>query len=196
MLIDALRQCGADILGITDPDSSLVGKTLMSLSILGADETILAYSPQKVLLVNALGSVKNTNTRARLYETWKAKGYTFAKVIHPSAVIAADVQLSEGVQVLAGAIINPGTTIGENTLINTASVIEHECRIGKHVHVAGARVAGQVQIADYCHVGIGSTLIQNITLAEHCLIAAGAVVVTSCPAGAVMMGVPARDRRA
>ncbi len=195
VLIDALGQYGHKVLGITDPDPGLWGKTLMDVPILGNDDKILDYSPKEVLLVNALGSVGSIKARASLYETWKAKGYSFATVIHPKAILAPDVELAEGVQVLAGAIINAGTVIGHNTIVNTASVIEHDGMIGKHVHIAGARIAGQVHIADYCHIGIGSTIIQNLTIGENCLIAAGAVVVTSCKAASLMMGVPARNRR-
>ena len=195
VLLDALTQHGHRVLGITDPDPYLKGQTLIGVPVLGNDDMILKYFPQEVLLVNALGSVGSTRARASLYDTWKAKGYGFATVIHPKAILAPDVQLAEGVQVLAGAIINTGTVVGENTIINTASVIEHDCAIGKHVHIAGARIAGQAHIGDYCHIGIGSTIIQNLSIGENCLIAAGAVVVTSCKAGSLMMGVPARNRR-
>ena len=193
VLIDALQQSGNTILGMTDPNA-LEGQNLMGMPILGDDNRILEYSPSNILLVNTLGSVRDTQARRKLFDLWKAKGYSFAQVIHPKAILAPDVLLAEGVQVLAGAIINTGTTVGQNTIINTGSIIEHDCVIGAHVHIApGSRVAGQVHICDQTHVGIGSTIIQNLTVGEYCLIAAGAVVVTSCKAGAIMMGVPARQ---
>jgi len=51
-------------------------------------------------------------------------------VIHPRAVISP-APPAEGAQVLAGAVINPGVTIGENCLINTGAVIDHDCAIGR-----------------------------------------------------------------
>jgi sugar O-acyltransferase (sialic acid O-acetyltransferase NeuD family) len=193
VLIDALQQGGSTILGITDPDSRLWGKNLMDAPILGDDSKILEYSPHEVLLVNTLGSTRDTKARQKLFESWKAKNYTFAQVIHPKTILAPEVTLAEGVQVLAGAIINTGTSIAQNTIINTGAIVEHDCMIGAHVHIApGSRVAGQVHIKDSTHVGIGSTIIQNLIIGEHCLIAAGAVVVTSCKAGSIMMGVPAK----
>ena len=60
VLMDALAQHGYRVLGITDPDADLWGKTLIGIPILGNDDKILEYSPQEVLLVNALGSVSNT----------------------------------------------------------------------------------------------------------------------------------------
>jgi sugar O-acyltransferase (sialic acid O-acetyltransferase NeuD family) len=167
----------------------------MGISVLGNDDKILDYSPQDVLLVNGLGSVKNTAARRKLYDTWKAKGYGFATIIHPRAILAPDLKLAEGVQVLAGAIVNTGTQIGENS-INTGSILEHDCTVGSHVHIApGSRIAGNVTIGNGSHIGIGSTIIQNLTIGENCLIAAGAVVVTSCQDNLVMMGVPAKAYR-
>jgi sugar O-acyltransferase (sialic acid O-acetyltransferase NeuD family) len=193
VLIDALQQSGRSMVGITDPYSALWGTSLMGVPILGHDDKILEYSPQEILLVNTLGSVKDTSARRRLFETWKAKGYTFAQVIHPRAICAPDVVLAEGVQVLAGAIINTASRIGQNTIVNTGAIVEHDCVIGAHIHIApGARIAGQVTIGDHTHVGIGSTIIQNLTIGENCLIAAGAVVVKSVKAGSVLMGVPAK----
>jgi UDP-perosamine 4-acetyltransferase len=195
VLIDVLSQSSSRILGITDPDSKLWGHNLMGVPILGNDDKIVDYSPQDVVLVNALGSVSTTKARAKLYDFFKAKGYGFETVIHPKAIIAPHVGLAEGVQVLAGAIINTGVSIGVNTIVNTGAVVEHDCLIGSHVHIAtGSRLAGNVNVGNGTHIGIGSTIIQNLTLGENCLIAAGAVVVTSCKAGAVMMGVPAKHR--
>jgi sugar O-acyltransferase (sialic acid O-acetyltransferase NeuD family) len=191
VLIDALQQLKSPILGITDPRSEI--QMLMGIPVLGDDDKILDYSPQDVLLVNTLGSIKNTGARRKLYDTWKTKGYHFATVVHPKAILAPDVQLAEGVQVLAGAIINTGTQIGKNSIINTGSILEHDCNIGSHIHIApGVRIAGQVHIGDNSHIGIGSTIIQNLTIGENCLIAAGAVVVTSCQDNLLMMGVPAK----
>jgi UDP-perosamine 4-acetyltransferase len=195
VLIDALQQLKSPILGITDPHLE-VGQKVMDVPVLGNDDKILSYSPQEVFLVNTLGSIRDTKARRRLYDLWKARGYGFASLIHPKAILAPDVKLAEGVQVLAGAIVNTGTEVGENTILNTGSILEHDCSVGSHVHVGpGSRVAGQVRIGSGSHIGIGSTIIQNLTIGENCLIAAGAVVVTSCEDNRVMMGVPARYRK-
>jgi sugar O-acyltransferase (sialic acid O-acetyltransferase NeuD family) len=165
----------------------------MDVDILGPDEKIFNIHPERILLVNALGSTKSTKARQKLFETWRGNGYSFASVIHPSAVVASSVTLAEGVQILAGAILNPNTTIGANTIVNTGAILEHDCTVSDHVHLApGVRVAGKVSIGRHTHVGIGSTIIQGLTIGESCLIAAGAVVIRSVPAHSVVMGVPGK----
>jgi sugar O-acyltransferase (sialic acid O-acetyltransferase NeuD family) len=194
VLIDTLQLLDTDIMGITDPDKTLWGQTLMDVDILGSDEKIFDIHPERISLVNALGSTQSTKARQKLFETWQQRGYTFASVVHPKAVVARSVTLAEGVQVLAGAIINPQTTLGANSIVNTGAVLEHDCIIGEHVHLSpGVRIAGNVTIGQGTHVGIGSTVIQGLTIGKNCLIAAGAVVIHRVPDNAVVMGVPGKS---
>jgi sugar O-acyltransferase (sialic acid O-acetyltransferase NeuD family) len=193
VLIDALRQSTINIIGITDPNKTLWGQEFMGVEIIGHDDKLLDIHPDRVQLVNGLGSIKNTSARQKLFETWHNQGYSFASVIHPKAILASSVNLGEGVQILAGAIINPQTSVGANSLVNTGAILEHDCIIGDHVHLApGVRIAGQVTIGHGTHVGIGSTVIQGVTIGDGCFVAAGAVVVKSITAGKTVMGVPAR----
>jgi sugar O-acyltransferase (sialic acid O-acetyltransferase NeuD family) len=197
VLVDALQQLGIEMIGLTDPNPTLWGQEFMGVEIIGNDDKLLTIHPDRILLVNGLGSVSSTRARRNLFETWHGKGYSFASVVHPKAIVASSADLAEGVQVLAGAIVNPNVRVGENTIINTGAIVEHDCIIGNHVHIApGVRLAGQVRVSDGAHLGIGSTILQNLTLGDDCLIAGGAVVVTSVAAGQTVMGIPAKPVRA
>jgi UDP-perosamine 4-acetyltransferase len=144
--------------------------------------------------VNGLGSVESTAKRAALFQRFKGKGYRFATVVHPSAVVAGDVVLEEGVQVMAGAVIQPGTRVGENTIVNTGAIVDHDCALASHVHVApGAVLSGGVSIGEGTHVGTGAKIIQGVRVGSHSLVAAGAVVVDPVGERARVFGVPARE---
>lgn len=193
VLIDTLQCQSANILGVTDPDPEMHGKDVMGIPIIGDDNSILQYGVNDILLVNGLGIVNHSNRRMQIYDTFKERGYRFTRVIHPSAVISAGAYLAEGVNVMAGAIIQTLATIGVNTIINTMSSIDHECIIGNHCHVApGVTISGGVKIADNVLIGAGATIIQGVKLGIHCVVAAGAVVIRDVPDGATVMGVPAK----
>jgi len=120
---------------------------------------------------------KDKGLRARLFNTFNAKGYRFKTLVDPTAFIAADVELSDGVQVMAGVIIQAGTKIAENTIVNSGAIVEHDCRIGRHVHIApGAVLSGTVDVGDGVHVGTGATIIQGISIGAGSIIGAGSVV--------------------
>jgi sugar O-acyltransferase (sialic acid O-acetyltransferase NeuD family) len=193
VLIDALQQANREIMGITDPDKTRWGQEFMGVDILGDDDKVFNIHPERVELVNGLGSVKSTSARQKLFETWHNNGYSFASVVHPKAILATDIKLVQGVQILAGAIVNPNTMIGANTIVNTGAILEHDCIIGNHVHIApGVRMAGGVRVGDGAHIGIGCTILQNIELGDGCVVGAGAVVLHSIATGETVVGVPAR----
>jgi sugar O-acyltransferase (sialic acid O-acetyltransferase NeuD family) len=193
VLIEALQRSAIPILGITDSDGCKIGSSLLGIPVIGTDEMLREHAPDSILLVNGLGSVRTVVNRMLLYEKFKAMGYRFASVIHPSAVIAGDVDLAEGIHVMARAVLQPGCTVGVNTIINTGVVLDHDCRIGRHVHLApGAILSGGVQVGHNTHVGTGAVIIEGRRIGDSVLIAAGAVVVGDIPSGAKAMGIPAR----
>lgn len=192
VLIEALLAGCVKIAGIVDPDPSLAGRSLLGVMVLGGDDVVLRHAPDEIRLVNGLGSIALPKERKDLFERYAALGFSFATVVHPSAVVASDVELAEGVQVMAGAVIQPGSRLGRNAIVNTRSSVDHDCRIGDHVHLApGVTLSGAVTVGDAAHIGTGATVIQGVTIGGGALIAAGAVVIKDIPAGAVAVGVPA-----
>ena len=193
VLISALLLNNTTLLGITDVDRHRQGDHLLGVPILGSDGLIEEYDPAVILLVNGLGTVKTSDRRKALFDTLKAKGYTFATVVHPAAVIAVEVLLGEGAQILAGAVIQPGCQIGRNTIVNTSASVDYDCLIGDHVHLApGVTLSGEVVVAAGAHIGTGATIIQGVHVGAESLVAAGAVVVDDVPGKSTVMGVPAR----
>jgi UDP-N-acetylglucosamine acyltransferase len=55
--------------------------------------------------------------------------------IHPTAIIAPDVQLEEGVEIGPYAIIGPDVKIGKNTIIGPHTVIDNFTHIGEGCHI-------------------------------------------------------------
>lgn len=194
VLIDALRLSSTPILGIVDAGDEKRGANLSGVPVIGDDNEVLKYRADEIILVNGIGSVKRPERRREVFDRFKSMGYDFANVVHPSAVIASDVVLSEGVQIMAGSIVQPGCVIGANAVINTRASVDHDCSIGDNVHLApGVTISGNVRIGNGSHVGTGSAVIQGITIGENSVIGAGAAVIKDIAGNAVFIGVPARE---
>jgi sugar O-acyltransferase (sialic acid O-acetyltransferase NeuD family) len=193
VLLDALRLQGKTVLGLTDADGTKHGSSVLDAPVLGDDTVLKSHEPQKVLLVNGVGSIKNTTFRQQLFEKYKALGYSFASVIHPSAVIARDVICGEGAQIMAGTVIQPGGRIGDNVIINTNATLDHDCRIGNHVHIAsGACLSGGVIVEEGVHIGAAATLIQLVRIGAFSTVGAASLVLKEVPAKTIVAGVPAK----
>ncbi len=181
VLLDTLSQVSCTILGFTSLclQRNITSDAFFELPLLGTDEQVFSYPPETIYLVNGLGMVPGSGflRRRDIYHKFKHKGYTFANIVHPSAVLAANVTLLEGAQIMAGAVIQTGTVIGENCIINTRTAVDHDVMIGSHVHLApGTTVCGNVTIGDGTFVGAGSTIVQGIEIGANCIIRAGSVI--------------------
>lgn len=194
VVIDALKASGGTILGLTDIDQKTHGKSILGVPVMGADDKVLEHKPDDVALINGVGSIRVSGHRKEIFERFLKAGFAFPIVIHPSAIIGEDVEISEGSQVMAGAVIQPACRIGANCIINTRASIDHDCVIGAHSHIApGAVLGGSVTVGEGVHIGAGATVIQNIEIGAGALVAAGAVVTRNVADGVRVAGVPARE---
>jgi len=138
-------------------------------------------------------AVGNPETRKRLMELYNKRIQPV--LIHPSAVVAKGVELSDGSVVMAGAVINPGAQIGKGVIVNTSSSIDHDCRVGDYCHISvGAHLCGTVTVGDGTWIGAGATVSNNVIICSGCMIGAGAVVVKNIEKQGTYVGVPAKMR--
>jgi acetyltransferase EpsM len=136
--------------------------------------------------------IGNGPTRRALSERILSKGGALATLIHPSAVIAPDVEIGAGTVIMAGALINTGSKIGRFSVVNTGAILDHDNLIMDNVHIS-PRVAqaGSVVIEDDVFIGTGASLIPRVRVGRGAYVAAGAVVTKDVPADSMVAGCPA-----
>lgn len=193
VLIEALCLTGVKIIGIIDP-AFHVGDTLFGgIPVINHDESISKQPPDTIQLVNAVGPEPYSSVHMRLFNDYVKKGYRFASVVHPSAVIASNVVIEAGVQIMAGAVIQPGVVLKENSVVNTRSSVDHDCFIGSHSHIApGVTLSGAVKVGSQTFIGTGTSVIQKISIGQRVLIGAGSVVIHDIQDNMTAHGVPAK----
>ena len=177
VLIDALKILKRKIAGATDINPNKIDSKRLGCQVLGTDDIIFRYSPNKIELVNGVGSIQVDPLRATLFKKFKDRGYTFANIVHPYSYVSSTVILGEGVQILAGAIVQTGSVILTNSIINTNSSVDHDCRIGEHSHISPAvTLCGDVEIGAGSHVGVGAIVVNGVVLKPGSFIKAGSLV--------------------
>jgi UDP-perosamine 4-acetyltransferase len=181
VLVNILRLTGRNIIGLLSTDVE-PGSESCGSSVLGDESAVEQYTPEEIELVNGIGAVPGNTARWEQAYRMRGLGYRFANVVHPSAVIAEDAEIAEGVQVMAGAVIQPGVEVGVDAIINTGVLIDHDCVVGRRCHIApGVVCSGNVQIGNGVHIGVGSSIIQGISIGQDSIVAAGSVVYGDIP---------------
>lgn len=193
VLFQTLNLLGRKVLGYTDPNSP--SNYLKEFEHMGDDSEIDRFHPHDICLVNGIGFSSNINRRKKIYKYFKQKGYYFPPVIHPHAIVATDVKIEEGAQVMVGAIIQPNVTLECNTIVNTKASIDHDTFIGPHSFIApGVTICGNVYIGSESLIGAGSTIIQGVKINNNCTVGAGSVVVRDVVSNEIVLGVPAKTK--
>ena len=132
--------------------------------------------------------------------------------VHPSATIIGQVTIDENSSVWPGAVIRGDInfiSIGKNTNIQDLSIlhVNHRTKddpegspliIGDNVTIGHAVILHGCSIADECLIGMGSIVMDKVTIEKHVLLAAGSLVSSGAllESGHLYMGRPAKKVRA
>ena len=195
VVADALLAAGGRVLGFTDTDARRHGMLLCGLPVLGDDSVLGRFTPGGVQLANGIGGTRAEALRSAVQGALEARGWQFATVQHPSAVVSPFARVSPGAQLLARCVVQAGAEIGAGCIVNTGAVIEHDVRLGEFVPVAcGAVLCGHVQVGAHSHVGAAAVVKQGVTLGARTVVGVGAAVVKNSEGGSTLVGVPALEK--
>lgn len=155
------------------------------LNLIDNDSDVFNLDPNEFNLVNGVGVLPGNNTRVIIQNKIDKYKFSSPKLIHPFSFISDKVELSNNsVQIMAGSVVQTGTKIMDNVIVNTGATIDHDCLIGKNVAISpGARICGGVTLEDNVFIGAGAIIIQGITIKKNSIIGAGAVIIKNVPEG-------------
>ncbi|EAW7551533.1 UDP-N-acetylbacillosamine N-acetyltransferase [Campylobacter coli] len=140
-------------------------------------------------------AIGNNEIRKKLFNQISDSGFKIVNLIHKSAIISQSVDIAEdaGILIMPYVVVNARAKIEKGVILNTSSVIEHECIVGEFSHISvGAKCAGNVKIGKNCFLGINSCVLPNLSLADDSILGGGATLVKSQSEKGVFVGVPAK----
>jgi sugar O-acyltransferase (sialic acid O-acetyltransferase NeuD family) len=143
-------------------------------------------------------AIANSRIREKLANQLAGDG------ILPWALQADNVVIMDEVIIGEGALLSPQVTLTSNIQIgryfhaNLYSYVEHDCVIGDFVTFA-PRVScnGNIVIEDHAYIGTGAVIRQGVpgkplVIGKGAVVGMGAVVTRDVPAGATVVGNPAK----
>jgi len=135
----------------------------------------------------------NNVLRSKTISLLQKNDINLISLIHPKAVLSTDIILGQSCVVLANAVINIGSTVNDGCIINTSATVDHDCHLAKCVHISpGANIAGGVKVGAFSWIGIGSAVIEYISLGINTKTGAGAVITAPTDENALYVGIPAK----
>jgi sugar O-acyltransferase (sialic acid O-acetyltransferase NeuD family) len=191
-----LRSIGITILGFIDDDKSKVGIEFQGTKVIGTFEDLFSKK-FKDKITDVYCPIGDNILRKDYLKTLKNEGYETPSFIHPSVILAPDVNIGEAAYILQGNYVMPFTTIGNYFMMNMGGTIGHHVSIGEGVFISsGARIGASIHISDYAYFGTGCTIKTGIeSIGTSAIIGAGAVVINNVEDYSVVAGNPAKILR-
>ena len=149
--IDVIEAEGCHhIIGVLE-QPSFVSSEVLGYPVLGADDDLSRFVVDGVGVLVTMGQIKTAEIRARAFIAAKIAGASQPAIVSPRAHVSRHARVSAGTIVMHGAVVNAGCEIGENCIVNSMALVEHDVAVGDHTHIAtGARVNGGVTIGPRC----------------------------------------------
>ncbi len=183
-----------DLLGFLDDDPALHGSRIRGRPVLGPIDW--AAERSDVAMVVCVGNPDNFTSRMRIVNRLGLDEARYATLIHPGAALPPSTFIGAGTVIGATTVTTCDVAIGAHVAVMPGVILTHDDMLSDYVTIAsGVRLAGGVTVEPGAYIGAGALVREQLTIGQWSLVAMGAVVTKSVPAGQVWVGAPARYLR-
>lgn len=140
-------------------------------------------------------AIANPKIREKIYSNLVESKMKTPNLIHPNSEISKQVLIEENNAVIVNCYTQISATaqIGKAVIIDSHSYIGHETIIKSFVTIyPSVSISGKCVINDYAEIGLGSNIIQGLTVGRNSFIGAGSTVINNIEENKIAVGVPCK----
>jgi sugar O-acyltransferase (sialic acid O-acetyltransferase NeuD family) len=180
-----------EVVGYADSDPAKRGTQLGGRMVHGTiDEIGRAIGGSELCFFCAIG---DNNARARIVRIAEKFGWKPATLVHPTAVLASNVEIGAGSYIGPAAVISFNTKIGAHVVIDMHVSIGHDAVLNDFCAVfPGARISGRCSLGEYALVGSNATLLPETCVRERAVVGASSLAHGLVETDTTILGVPGR----
>lgn len=193
-----LQSLGCEIVAFVDDTPGLKSPFPSTPLFAGWKELEPWLQEQDVSTLGFIAAIGNPygHVRCRLHDLLSGSGMMPVSFADPTALLCRTLKFGPGLQVMAHAIAHNDAVIGRQCLLNTRSLVEHDCVLEDGVEIGpGAVLCGRVHVGAFTWIGAAATVRPRVTIGRNAIVGAGSVVVSDIPDNVVAYGVPAKPVR-
>jgi sugar O-acyltransferase (sialic acid O-acetyltransferase NeuD family) len=168
-----------------------VGKNTNGYPVIGNDKDFKRFQELGFAFAIGIGQIKSHFLRKSIFDQLVNITALLPNIISPYARVSPRSQLGIGNSIMHDVVINANVSVGDNCIINSKALVEHDAIIGSNTHIAtGSIINGDVKVGDNCFIGSGAVIANGINICNNVIIGAGAVVVRDIDIPGVYVGNP------
>jgi hypothetical protein len=128
----------------------------------------------------ALIASGGVSRRTKMYKLAKERAIPLGTYVHPSAWVAPNATIGQGVIVCPNCVVSAFAVISDNVAVNVFCGVGHGSKVGEHSVMGPYSVVnGDTTLGEGCFLGSRATLFPKVVLGKGCMVDAHTAVKAS-----------------
>jgi sugar O-acyltransferase (sialic acid O-acetyltransferase NeuD family) len=151
-----------------------VGEKILGYEIIATDSDLNSYVKADHYFLVTVGQIKSSAIREKIFQNLLSLNANIATVVSGRSHVSKHAAIKKGTIVMHDCLVNAAAEVGENCILNSKSLIEHDSRIGNHCHISTAAIVnGNCVVNDSSFVGSNAVLREGAILPRGTIVSAG-----------------------
>ncbi len=184
---EVIISVGLGLKGFFDDNDELLNRQVFGVPVLGKIKDVVKY---KGLFIISIG---NNRVRKRIVDEINVPKGHYLTVFHPYSYRGIGTKFDCGSICTINSSVGTYVEVGSHVIVSMGSCVSHHNLLEDYVFFGpNACSGGGVHIKEGAFIGMGASILPNITIGKWAIVGAGSVVIKDVPDYVTVVGNPAK----